>query len=534
MASASGILKRRKHAVHVEGSLPEEEGFSTVPNPDASWGAEPNFNLNLTLTSPSNPRDFSKLQSSKRTDESNKEGGKRVLRGTAAVESRTVLSQDERQKSRIPTLSPAPEVKVNTEGNLFKPPCVKPVKTLSPVAHVDGNTAMSQRSHPVEQTTNDPTARPNSPTSNVTSAKLNIILTTGLTFDLEMQSNAKEQEGRDVNMKTPTQTLCVPISPKRHIKAGEANRISPKLASRNILGPIGTKKTDIDTITNITNPKTSSEISFIGQNPQTQRVESALLCTKTPQVSSLSPHPWTHKTTTNITVGKKSRPNDKESNSSSGLKTNVKFLNFKGTEVSKDCRESISDHSSKSLMGSRDTLDSKSSLDSKPRSRTSPRINAGHKTSKEMKTDVRSRVVQDPESLPDLEAGLTFKTSVKPPLKGPHCVLDLCRSVSPSTPLRSGLKCICASAKPSSSLKAEQETFMSALVQATAESPLEDVSSSEMLSSWLVSASINPGSNPERGSGVSSPGPQKEDKKNTCFDPGNFFWVCSQHQLRPL
>ncbi|XP_051249557.1 G protein-regulated inducer of neurite outgrowth 1-like [Dicentrarchus labrax] len=411
METSPNVSEHKKDGVQSECSDPGEAGLA---DPNANWGAEPNFNLNLNLASPRSPRpatETSKLHGG------NKGGGKPGAKGAVTMETgksastlaTPVMSPGERddpsrQKSKIPALSRSPtaEASVSSRGEQrLKSPNPKHTPTLSPKTHTHGNMAASPKPNRVEQTAfassprmtervKTQVQRPESanpkphtaPTTELTTKTTNKI-----TVSLKMQTNKKQDGGKEISLETP-KTLHLPVN-HQNLK-GDSIVISPKLTNRTPTMAAKTQK--LDPASMKSNEPTGHDSRTHGSETksQTQRAETALLGTKTPQLSSLSPKPSTQRkasgTRNSNASGSKENLDSKDSSVGSGSKTNSKSSS-RATMETKDSLDSKTGSDSKAnaktAMGSKDSLDSKNGSASK--------TSCGSKDSLDSKTGSNSK-----------------------------------------------------------------------------------------------------------------------------------------------
>ncbi|XP_068443916.1 uncharacterized protein gprin3a isoform X2 [Clinocottus analis] len=366
----------------MEGPIPEEAELANDlgnADPNANWGVEPNFNLNLTLTAPSNPRpaaDTSKPHGAKNKDDGNKGGGAKG----ASVPTTPVTSPGEsndpwRLKSKIPTvsLSPTTEAPVNSRGEQWlKSPSPKLTSTLGTKTH--GNATASPKPRRVEQTTAaGPGVKPQvQEPAGVSNPKPHGAPTPGPTTKTtnKMAVCPKVPTHRkDVGLDTESpKTLHLPVSLNVHNPKGDARVISPKLANRTSTTSTKTPKQDPGS----TRQDSRTPSSDTAPKSPNQRAEAALLSAKTPRTSSLSPKPSTQRTAsatrTRNASGSKEKLNSKDSSAASGSKTSSKSSSSSKAVDSLDSKNGSAfkvGSNSKTPMGSKDSLDSKGGSGSK-------------------------------------------------------------------------------------------------------------------------------------------------------------------------
>ncbi|XP_070785521.1 serine-rich adhesin for platelets [Enoplosus armatus] len=569
METSPNVIKRRKDAVQSECPIPGEAGLEDAlasTDPNANWGAEPNFNLNLTLVSPRTPRSATetpRLHGANKKDNGNKGGGKPGVKGAVTTETgksvstltTTVVSPGERddplrQKSKIPALSRSPtaEASLNSRGEQrLKSPNPKHTTTLSPKTHTHSNMAASPKPHRVEQTliasspkttervktqvpradsasvsnpkprnaqTTEPTTEPTTKTTNK------------ITVSPKVQTNRKEDSGKEIGLDSHSpKTLPLPVSQRVHNQKGDSNVISPKLANRTPTMTAKTPKPDPASMTTKSNEQTrhdtrthSSETPLVGPKSQNQRAEMALLTTKTPQLSSLSPKPSTHRkasgTRNSNASGSKENIDSKDSSVCSGSKTSSKSSsNSKATTATKDsldCKtgsDTKASPNSKTAMGSEDSLDSKSGSASKTswgsKDSLDSKTGSNSKASPTCRSGMGSRDSLDSKTATEIKAsktGLDLKTVV-----GSKSGMGSKDNLDPKTPSVS---------KASPDPKASSDSSKPGSVQSSTKSALADLSSSLKLSPRPGSASRSPGSGPGKILGSSLAGPNGEFQRS--------------------
>ncbi|XP_067435450.1 G protein-regulated inducer of neurite outgrowth 3 [Thunnus thynnus] len=540
METSPNVSKRKKDVVQSECQIPGEEGLEEAlsnTDPNANRGAEPNFNLNLNLTSPSNPR--LKLHGGNKKDNGSKLVGKPGVKGAVTMETdksastlkTTVMSPGERddpsrQKSKIPALSRSltAEASVNSRGEQrLKSPNPTLIMTSPKPLRVEQTTITSNP----RTTERVKTQILRSESANILNPKPHTAVmtepttktTSKITVSLKMQTNRKE----DVTQSP--QTLHPPVGPTVHSQKGDLHVISPKLANRTSTINSKAPKSEPASTTAKLNEQTrhdsrthSSEMSSVGPKSQNQKAESALLSTKTIQPSSLSPNPSTQrKARTSNMSGSKENFESKDLSTSSGSKSSS---NSKAKTMSTDSL----DAKTGSRMDSRDSLDSKMGMGSKsgmgskddldPKNlKSSPSCKPGSEFNLSSKSDHSSS-----------KPGPTRSTS-KPSQVASGSKINPVASISPSSS-RTGLsgskddhlKNADTSAKPSPDPKASSNSSKPGPVRSSSKSALADLSTSLTLSPRPGSASRSPGSGPDKGL---SCGPNKEVQKSPGFAPGS-------------
>lgn len=448
METSPNVSKHGKDVNQSESQIPEEAGLVDDlcnSDPNANWGTEPNFNLNLNLTSPSNPRpptETSKLHGGIKKDEGNTGGGKSGVKVTvnkemgkwASTVKTTLMSQGERddptwQKSKIPALSRSPTVEssVNSRGEQrLKSPNPKHTATLSPKTHTQSSIAVSPKAHRLEQTTvaSSPTTAEifkaqRAESASVLSPKPHTPQpkSTNTVTGQKIKSNRKEDGGRESSLKTHSpQTLHVPVNPNTYGQKGNTNITSPKPTSRTPTLACKTHKPGPATTTVKSNEqashdsRTHCETSSTIPKLQSQRAESTLLSTKTPQQSSLSPKLTMQKKVTGTrnsdTSDSKENLDIKDSSAGSLSKTSSKSSsNSKATTVTMDSLDSQSGNHLKTSPHSKTTAGSKDSLDSKSGSTS--------KASWGSKDSLDSKMGSSSKASPDSKAGIGSRDSLE-------------------------------------------------------------------------------------------------------------------------
>ncbi|XP_070711271.1 G protein-regulated inducer of neurite outgrowth 1 [Pempheris klunzingeri] len=441
METPPKVSKRGRGDVQSECPIPAEAGLTdALGNTDSNaiWGAEPNFNLNLNLTSPSNPQRGAgtpKLPGGNRKDNGTKGGGKPGARGVGTTETgksastltTPVMSPVERddpsrQKSKIPLArSPTVETSMSSKGEQrLKSPNPKQTPTLSPktlahsnmVASPQTMVACSPRATErvktqvprVESVSASNPKQPSSVTAGPTTKTTNKI-TAGL------KTNMKEDGGKEINLETQSpKTLHLPVSPRVRNQKGDLNVISPKLDNRTQTMAAKTKKPDQTSMKpNEQTRHDPAETPPAGPKSQTQGAEAALLTTKTPQPSSLSLKQRNPSGTKNSNAsGIKENPDCKDSSVGTGSKTGSKVsLNSKNATGSKDSLDFKSGSASKTSWGSKDSLDSKTGSNSK--AGPSPKSGMGSRDSLDTRTATE---VKASKISPDSETAAGSKSSM--------------------------------------------------------------------------------------------------------------------------
>lgn len=408
MENSPNVSKCGKDLVQSDYLIPGEARLADSlgnTEPNANWAVEPNFNLNHNLASPRTPRqttETSKLHGGNKNNDGTKGGGKPGAKGAVTMEAvkststlaTPMMSPGEKddpfwQKSKIPALSrsPTPEASLNNRGEQrLKSPNPKRIPTLSPKTHTNSNMAASPKPQPTTSASSPRTAErektqvPRAESANASNPKPHTALTTELTTkttNKSLKTNRKDDGGKGISQETQSpKTFHPPVSPRVQNQKGDsklANRTPSMTAKTQQPDPASTKpneKTGHDSRTH------SSETPPIGPKLLNQRAEMALLSTKTPQPSSLSPKPSTQRkasgTRNSNASGSKENLDSKDSSIGSGSKTSSKSSsNSKATTATKDSldlktgTDSKASPKSETAMGSMDSLDSKSGSVSK-------------------------------------------------------------------------------------------------------------------------------------------------------------------------
>ncbi|XP_028986158.2 G protein-regulated inducer of neurite outgrowth 1 [Betta splendens] len=395
METPPNISKHAKDANQSECPNPGEAelvGACCNNAPNANWGMEPNFNLNLNQTSPRNPRPTT--EAPKLHGGTRKAGGKSGVKVTVNTEmdkwsstvKTTLLSPGEKDnpsqhKNRIPASarSPTAERPLNSRvEQKLKPPNPKH-PTISTKVPTHSSVAVSPKPQRQEQTANSPTPAERRKT-HAADFTVNKLQTTPINEktsktvhkpDQKLQPNRKEDSKRESSLKTVSPiTLHVPPNPKAHSQKGDTKASSPKPATRTpALGGKLHKPDPASRSGKASEQGHNKEAASVGQKCLNQRAEATPLSTKIPQQSSVSPKPSTQRNVTGTrrsnTVSK-GNPDSKDSSAGSASKTiSRSSSNSKATGEIKDSLDSQSETQSKATQGSRDSLDSKSGSASK-------------------------------------------------------------------------------------------------------------------------------------------------------------------------
>ncbi|XP_032366409.1 mucin-5AC isoform X2 [Etheostoma spectabile] len=580
METSPNMTKRTKDAVQSECPIPEEAELADAlgnTDPNANWGAEPNFNLNLTLTSPSNPRpatETSKLHGATRKDHGNKRGGARGAVTTETGKSASALGtrvtsprereDPSRPKSKILALSRSPtaEALVNSEDeHRLKLPNPNRAPSLGPTSHAHSGMAAS----PKPQVTIGSSPRTTERVKTVSNPKPYVAPTTKTTNKITVSPKGisyHDQKG-DLNVTNQTPTIT-------------AKSQKPDPASTR--HELGTH---------------SSEMPPVGPKSPNQRAATAVHSAKTPEPSSLNAKPSTQRkasgTRSSSASGSKENLDGKDSSVSSGSKTTSKS-SLVSKATTKDSLDSKTSSNSRTAMGSKDSLSSKSgsasktssrdSLDSKTgsNSKASPNCRSGmgsrdsldsktameikaSKTSPDSKTVVGSKSgvgskdnldpktqSSDSKTSLNLRTSPSFKqgselnpssnsdvfsrskpgptrssSSSKSSLVASGSKMDL---VGPDSLLSSGskenkLKAARFSAKPSPNVKAGSDSSKPGPGRSSSKPSLADLSPSLVLSPTPSPASSSPGSDPGKALGSSPAGPNGDVQRSPGSGPGS-------------
>ncbi|GLD68093.1 G protein-regulated inducer of neurite outgrowth 1 [Lates japonicus] len=594
MQTSPNIHRHKRDVIQSECPISVEAGFDALSNTDsnANRGAEPNFNLNLNLSSPSNPRpltETAKLHGGNKKGDGTKGGGKPGAKGAVTAETgklaststTTVTSPGEadesaQQKSKIPALcrSQTAETSVNSRSDQrLKSPNPKHIPTLSPKTHPHSNMATSPKPHQMDQMMSAAKTQARTQVLGVESAsnsspRPHVALTTEMatkttskiTVSLKMQTKKREDGEKDISPDTQSpKMLHLPVSLKVHSQKGDSNTISPKLANRTPTMTARAQKPDPASITTKSSEQASQDSRT--HSSQNQRAESALLSTKTLQISSPSPKPSTQRkatgTKTSSASGSKENPDCKDSSAGSGSKTSSKSSsNSKATAVTKDSldsktgRDSKASHDTKTTMGSRDSLDSKSgsasktslgskdSLDSKTgsnskaspnsKSRMGSRDSLDSKTATESKTSSGSKI-PDSKAFVGSKPGMGSKEDPDSKTKTPSdSKASFNLKNSPSSKSGSELNLISgsdtlSSSKPGPTRATSKTSLMASGSKIDLAGSISPSSSRTGLSgckddSLKAVSGAKPGPDPKVGSESSKPGPIRSSSKSALAD----------------
>lgn len=366
--------------------------------PNANWTVKPNFNLNLVSSCyPYQTMDTSTLDGQTKNYDGTKVGGKSKANAAVAIQiekssspgtpiGSPVEKDDSLQlKSKIPALSRSQM----SEGQLNckveqKSPNLKHTPTLCQKTLSNSRRPANPKSQLLmvagspRMTNKEKSQAPQVESASVSNPKPPTVVkseeTTRTTKSLKLNTNKKDDGGISLDTHAPN-TLHTPLSSRT-----QKQKEDSKLANQRPTLTTQTQKTA--PVITMPGEKTkndfSSEIPTLGSKLQNQRDGTALLSTKAPQTSSLSPKPSTQRKTsgtrTRNASGSKedfdSRDSSIESKTQSKdsleSKTGSVSKTSSGSKDSLDIKtgSSFKTSSNKSGMGSRDRLDSKTGLDS--------------------------------------------------------------------------------------------------------------------------------------------------------------------------
>lgn len=394
METSQNVSKHRKDAIHLQCPLPgEAELVNAFSNTDsnANWGVEPNFNLNLMLSSPRPAETSGHHEGGKEGDES-KAGMKARVQGVVTMET-----------TKSPTtimMSPG-----TTEATLWQK-SKNPAKSRSLVADASMNRKVKQLNSP--DLNQVPTLSLQTQSNATTNPKTHLLEQTATISSPKTARPAKTQIPRaeSVNVSKTNFAQKIEEPTKTTTKTLENSAASPRM-------PANRKET-----ISVHRPETEqlshhSEKSSIGPKLQSQRTEKTLLNTKTPQPSSLSPKPLTQRKTTGTRNSYASGSNDGQGGKDfNGLehKTSSKDGSIsKARTESKDSLDSKTGSDSKASLGSKDSLDMKTRSNSKPSPNSKTGI--GYKDSLDTKNGSASKASSG--SKDSLVSGSHSKTNSK-------------------------------------------------------------------------------------------------------------------------
>ncbi|XP_028420702.1 mucin-5AC [Perca flavescens] len=480
MENSPNITKRTKDVFQSECPIPEEAELADAlgnTDPNANWGAEPNFNLNLTRTSPSNPRpaiETSKLHGANKKDHGNKGGGAKgavtMETGKSAstlmtrVKSPRERDDPSRPKSKISALSRSPtaEALVNSkdEQSLKSP---NPNRPKSPNQRAEMALLSTKAPQPSSLSAKLSTQRKASGTrnSNASGSKENLD-----GKDSSVSSGSKTSSQSSSNSKTTTKDSL------------DSKTLPDSQASPNSKAAMGSK---------------DSLDSKSGSASKTSWGSRDSLDSKTGSNSKASP------------------------NCKSGMGSRDSLDSKTATEIktSKTNPDSKTVVGSKSGIGSKDNLDPKTQTsDSKASSnlKSSPSFKQGSELNPSSNSNVFSRS----------KPGPTRSASSKPSLVASGSKRDLVGSVSGtclSGSKDNNPKVASFSAKPSPDVKACYDSSKPGPCRSSSKSALADMSPSLILSPTPSPASISPGSEPGKALGPNPAGPNGDVPRSPGSDP---------------
>ncbi|XP_035849586.1 mucin-5AC-like [Sander lucioperca] len=442
METSPNITKLTKDVVQSECPIPEEAELADAlgnTDPNANWGAEPNFNLNLTRTSPSNPRqatETSKLHGANKKDHGNKGGGAKGAVTTETGKSASTLmthvmsprerDDPSRPKSKTSALSRSPtaEALVNSKDEQrLKSPNPNRTPSISQKSHAYSNMAASPKPQVTIGSSPRTTERVKTQVQRAVPASVSnpiphVALTTGLTTKTTNKltvSPKVQTHGKVISLETQSPKMQhIHVSPNGHDQKGDLNvtNQTPTITAKPQKPDPASTRHDLGTH--------SSEMPPVGPKSPNQRAEMAQLSAKTPQPSSLSAKPSTQRkasgTRNSNASGSKDNLDGKDSSISSGSKTSSKSSsNSKATTKdsmdSKTLSDSKASPNSKTAMGSKDSLDSKSGSTSKTswgsRDSLDSKTGSNSKASPNFKSGMGSRDSLDSKTATEIKASKT-------------------------------------------------------------------------------------------------------------------------------
>ncbi|MEQ2251362.1 hypothetical protein ILYODFUR_010159 [Ilyodon furcidens] len=423
MSTPTNITKRRKDVLQLECDVSVEVDPSNSlvnTDPNATWGTEPNFNLNLNLSSLSNPhptKETSKMHSGSKKEEKSKRGGNPGDKRAVAVDFNTISLPDEKLRSKIPTISSSPTAQMtvqNKSDQQLKSPNIKHSST--PEIQMHDKSVLSPKPKGVKlnssqrSTEKVKTETPKAESAAALTPKPTTNSANNVSPNLKVQSNRKDEGGNEIHHETPSKTLKLPKSPKGPIQKGDKSSISPRPTNRTPTMMTKTKKTDPNPVNLITasdqntgDDSRSQGVFITPGTSQKEKTESALLRTKPPQVTSQSSSTQrkTTRTRNSILSGSKENLHVKDFNVASGSKITLKSgAKSKATKGSIDSLDSKASSKSRSHTGSKDALDCKSSSASKSSldSRESLDFKTLQSSKARPKFRIGSRDIHDPKA----------------------------------------------------------------------------------------------------------------------------------------
>nr|XP_054603314.1 G protein-regulated inducer of neurite outgrowth 3 isoform X1 [Nothobranchius furzeri]XP_054603315.1 G protein-regulated inducer of neurite outgrowth 3 isoform X1 [Nothobranchius furzeri] len=456
MATPSNLTTHIEENSQLDSSiLGELELFDPLGNidPNANRGAEPNFNLNFNLNSPSNPRPITKalkLQATNKKDR-NKDGGEPGVKGEVTMETKaTLMSPGEKQKSIVPTSSRSriSQMVVNNRD-------VRQKLQMSSARTTDRHRTAT---------------KPGSALTTEARAK-----TTKMTVSLTIKTGPRvHSQKEDPN----------PISPPTDVS--KTSKMKPGAALKTQMSFTGARK---PTWTRTSGTSESKERFHAKDSSTGLESKSRPKSSSSFKATRASKDSLCSKTSTNSKSQTGSR-DTLDSKSSSASKSSLDFkdsLNYKMDWSSKAAP--------KFKIGLSDTLDLETS--------TKPQTTKTHKDSQKVfysGSDLKVGSVSDLISRYDFDA-----TQSSPTLKPPDFSVNVLRSVSLSLLSRGRLKTTGSTAE--SSLD-PSDSPRSGPVWSNSKSALEK----SALTTSLISVNRNMDSRPGTSLGLSSAGPNKEDQ----------------------
>ncbi|KAM3590149.1 uncharacterized protein V6R79_004631 [Siganus canaliculatus] len=547
---------KHRRGISQSGSpVREEAGFTDAfcsTSPNRTWRPEPNFNINFRLISPRNPRpttESSKPHGGNKKDPGNKGGGRPGAKAPAAAgetpgkstsHQSTPGERDDppRYRSRIPALSRSSE-RLKSPNPKHTPTFIHSPKaaerTKAPVSR--GESAGFTNPKPHDFLGTEPTTKT-------------------VMKSPKMQTNRKEGCGKESGLDAPSlKTLHLPLSPRTQNPTGDSNLISPTLSNRN---PAMATKAQKPEQTRHLSTTHGSETPPVGSKLQNQRSETALLTTKAPRSSSLSPKPSIER---KVSGPKNCQASgSKETLDSKDLSAGSKSSSSatKDSLDSKMGSRSKSRPNSEATVGSEDSLDSKNGSASRTswesndslESKVSPNCESGigsgdsldskgaaeirvSQSSPDLQKPVGSGVESNPHLDPKPQTPLDSKASpglYPDPLHFPTETLLVVSGLQTSlggSSLRTGpindiLKTTISSAKPCPDHKTGPDSSPAAPVQSGAKSALADLSPSLTPASGPGSESSSPGPGPAKIlGGCGSAAPNSGGQRSPISAPGS-------------
>ncbi|XP_031706785.1 G protein-regulated inducer of neurite outgrowth 1 [Anarrhichthys ocellatus] len=488
METSPNISKHGKDDIQSEGPIPEEDDLANAlcnADPNTNWGAEPNFNLNLTLTLPRNPRpttETSKPHGGNKMDDGNKGGG---AKGAVATETgnRGAGEQQTRAKAEIPKpqtyFYTRPQDTRQHGGESKTPPRGRNNHRWRPQ-----NDRKSQ------------TAKPKSPNQRTETALL----------------STKTPQTSSLCPKPPTQRKA--SGTRNRNASGSKENLDGKDSSAGSGSKTSSKSSSNSKAVDSLDSKKGSDFKASPNSKTAMGSKDSLDCKSgsAPKTSWGSKDSLDSKTRSNS----KASPNWKSGLGSGDSLDSKTAIEIKPSKTSPDFKTVVG---SKSGMGSKDNLDPKTLSPSDSKNsfnlKTSPRF----KPPSELNLSCNSGV---------LSSSKPCSTS-KPSLLASGSNMDLVGSVSPSSP-RTGLsgskdnniKAAISSTKLSPDPKATgSDCSKPGPVRSSSKSTLADLSPSLTLSPQPSQASRSPGSGPGKTLASSLAGPHREVVRSPGSAPGS-------------